>query len=244
MVVTENDFACGRFLVLPTGWRADGVGHEEFLRSWGAKIQAEEETSSLPYRTGWRLINGADSERGTVTQLVGRTGRQLCVWRGDPDGNVLWVEVPRSFEIVDRCTGETLATSPDPVRRAISIACQDADDQLVTLRILRSPLFPHAEETMIESAEVRDSFVDVHLVTTQRIAGADDPAVDSVWRRLINGRYWLARLAACDELGIEESIQNAAQIRRLTRWSVQGLPDYDPPRLLASLIAFENKVLA
>lgn len=245
MIVTEGDIACGKVLILPSGWRKDGLSHEAFFRQWGARLRAEEESSSLPYFTGWRLVNGADAERGTVTQLILRRSNScLCVMRGDPEGEALRVEVPRGFEVLDRCTGETLATSPEPARRTISIACRNADEQLVTLRILRSPLFPHAEDTMIESAEVRDTFVDVHLVMTQRIAENDDPAVDSAWRRLVSGMCHLTRMAACEEIGIKDSLLNAAEVRRLTRWSVQGLPDYDPPRLMAALLAFENKGLA
>lgn len=245
MIVTNADLSSLRLAVLPPGWQP--MTPEEAIKTnnatWLAR-QREKQIYGKPLQ-GFGFIESADSARGIVNEVMARwRGDTFLLYtrRDDPEGTILTREVPMHFDVVDRVTGDVLATSPEVCGRLLRIPCRDADDGVTTLRLLRSPLLPSLDGVAIMDTNVVGEGIAVTLSMTQAAAAA--PYLEGRLELAIES---LARAAACDSMGIrqeEDSTPEARkQLLRNCRWIGRTTEHYDPPRLFAAIVAYESKVL-
>lgn len=111
MIVTENDIASGRYLLLPLS-----VDKEQ-LHAWIAGEEAHRRlTGQLPSR--WTLCIGGDTERGVMISLQGTyIGKGIRLETdGGPEGNPLTSESTAIFRVVDAATSQELARTDPGLR--------------------------------------------------------------------------------------------------------------------------------
>lgn len=257
MKVSNDDIASGRLAVLPVGWQRFGSVKDALkaLREeWRESDRAAAAVGKLP--TGWGLISAADTDVGTVDEVIvdeviveRRTagGLILAVAKNDPDGNILTKSVPAAYDVVDVATGEVLANSPPPILHVVRLDCADSE---VVFMLAASRLLPRIDGAHVHHVEADDSGVSVHLLLTQQAAQELNQDHDPIARRLQTAIHKTRLMVAddgtvpwCDEETDVGLLRRREYYKRL-EWALDGSKTYDPRRLLAALDAAEKKAAA